>query len=296
MKTDFICVGAQKAATSWLHNVLSEHPAIVTSTPKELNFFTAHYDRGATWYESFFTELTHEQICGESSPTYFFSADAPVRAQQYNPDMRIIVVLRDPIARAFSNHLHEIRKGHIPSDTSFENGMASNPTYVAQSQYRANLERWLACFDRSQILVLLAEDIAIDPQTAYKAVCAHLDVRQDVKPDAIGERHHQSQANKSKWLQAILRWFGDHARAAGLGAVVKRIKSVRLVGKLLSLNISDLQTEVPQPLVQTRQELVTLFRDDVAFVAEFLERDGLPWQTWKDLQSQPKEEQSRAAE
>lgn len=295
-KTDFICIGAQKSATSWLHNVLSEHPDIVTSTPKELNFFTANYDRGAAWYESFFTTRVSGQVCGESSPTYFFSADAPVRAKHYNPDFRIIVVLRDPIARAFSNHLHEIRKQHIAPDTTFENAMARNPTYIAQSQYRANLERWLACFDRRQMLVLLAEDIANDPQRAYQAVCAHLDVGQDVQPDAIGERHHQSHANKSAKIQSVLRWCGDRARSAGMGHMVKRVKSLPVIAKMLSFNKRDLTTAVPRPLAQTRQELIAIFRDDVTFVADFLGRDSLPWQTWDDLQIQLKEDTHHAAQ
>ncbi len=280
MKVGFIGIGAQKSATSWLHHVLSRHPKIAASNPKELNYFTSNYDRGTLWYEQHFDQSTPDMICGECSPTYFFSLSAPHRARAYNADMKLVVVLRDPVARAFSNHLHEIRKGHIPESTSFEKALANNPAYVAQSRYHENLDRWLDCFDRSALLVLIAEDIAKTPEIAFGAVCRHLGVPSTPVPDGLYERRHESVAAQVKWIQRVLRKIGDTARALGLGTLVKTIKNTPPANMLLRLNKKDLRREIPAMEDKTRTELTELFREDVQFVATLLDRQSLPWPTW----------------
>jgi len=282
-KVGFIGIGAQKSATSWLHHVLSEHPQITASEPKELNYFTANYDRGDLWYENQFTPASEDNIRGECSPTYFFSKDAPLRAQRYNPDLRLIVILRDPVSRAFSNHLHELRKGHIAQETSFEAALAANHAYVEQSQYAENLTCWLDHFDRESLLVLLAEEIAADPGTTFRAVCRHLGVSADNRPAGLGERRHESVANKSDRLQSKIRMVGEAARSLGLGKFVEQIKKAPPVRGLLALNKRDLRKTVPPMEQATRQELTRLFRKDVAYVADILGRRELPWPTWQAL-------------
>ncbi|MEM8870833.1 MAG: sulfotransferase [Pseudomonadota bacterium] len=283
MTVDFIGIGAQKSATSWLHDMLSEHPGICASDPKELNFFTANYDRGRMWYERHFSQAANGQLCGECSPTYFFSGDAPIRAKAYNPGLKLIAVLRDPVARAFSNHLHEVRKTHIPADTSFEDGLAANPAYVAQSSYAANLERWSAGFDRSALLVLLAEDIKADPSTAYDAICAHLGIDRSVRPQGLSERRHESVANKSDAAQRFLKSGGDLARSVGLGNTVAAVKKAPGVSQILAMNKRDLRTEIAPMRDETRRRLIEGFRDDMKYVADFLGRDSLPWASWDSL-------------
>lgn len=278
-KVGFIGIGAQKSATSWLHHVLSEHPQIVGSEPKELNYFTANYDRGDKWYENQFADAPQEFIRGECSPTYFFSGDAAKRAHTYNPDLRLIVVLRDPVARAFSNHLHELRKGHIPEGTSFEEGLKDNRAYVAQSNYRANLERWLAHFNRESLLVLLAEEIAETPDVIFRSVCDHLGVPSDEIPDGLSERRHESVANKSEGLQRKLRAAGNMARSVGMDAAVKRVKQVTPIKGLLALNKRDLRKSVEPMLPETHDELAAGFAEDVDYVAGLMGRNALPWPT-----------------
>lgn len=276
-KVGFIGIGAQKSATSWLHHVLSEHPEIVGSDPKEVNYFTANYDRGDSWYENQFAAAPDNFIRGECSPTYFFSGDAVDRAYRYNPDFRLIVVLRDPVARAFSNHLHELRKGHIPEGTSFEEGLEANHAYIEQSQYRANLTRWLTRFNRENLLVLLAEDIAETPEVVFRSVCQHLGVSSDEVPEGLSERRHESVANRSDGLQRKLRAAGDMARSVGMDAAVKRVKQTQPIRGLLALNKRDLRKNVAPMLPETEQALDELFREDVSYVAELLGRKELPW-------------------
>lgn len=279
-RVGFLGIGAQKCATSWLHHVLSQHPQVRASEPKELNYFTANYDRGALWYESHFAGAAPGAICGEASPTYFFSADAPARAHAYNPAMRLIAVLRDPVARAFSNHLHEIRKGHIPADTSFEAALAANPAYVEQGRYRANLTRWIELFGREALLVLVAEELSADPAAGYAAVCAHLGLPVGAPPGDLHERQHESVASHFPALQRGLRAGGDAARRLGLGGLVRKAKTAPVIGGLIGLNRKDLRKAVPPMTGEARAMLAATFAPDVAFVRDLLGRPLPEWRHW----------------
>src|SRR5687767_9096163 len=136
----FIGLGGQKCASTWLHVVFRDHADAYVSTPKELDFFSSFYDRGFQWYEAHFAAAEGRRAIGEISPSYLPDHDAPARAHAYNANLRIIVALRDPVERAYSNHLHDIRLGHYSGrDLSFETGLANNPMYLEQSRYALHL-------------------------------------------------------------------------------------------------------------------------------------------------------------
>lgn len=276
IKVGFIGIGAQKSAPSWLHYVLSKHPEISDSDPKVLNYFTANYDRGEIWYENFYADRPEGSIRGEYSSTYFFSRSAPSRAFNYNPDLKLIVIWGDPVARSFSNHLHEIRKRRIPETCRFEDAMAANPAYVEQSRYEANLMRWMEYFDRNSLLILIAEEIRDNPLKAFIADCNHLGVSAETVPDGLFERRHKSVDSRNHNLKRFLRAGGDAARAIGLEQFIKKIKITPGIKTLLSLNDKDLRKENRPVLDSTWTSLTELFRDDAAFVEKLLDRTDLP--------------------
>ncbi len=281
-KVNFIGIGAQKAATTWLHNVLSEHTTVTTSACKELNFFTANFDRGYTWYENSFANNSDITIRGECSPNYFLSRDAAQRAWEYNQNLKIICILRDPIERAFSNHLHEIRKGHIEPATSFEAALSQNPAYVQQSQYKTNLEIWLKYFKRDAFLILFSEEIMVRPEEAYFAICSHLKISPEENLKSVWERHNESNTFKFIRFQGILRYFGDLMRSLGMPGLVRSLKQLPGLEKALTLNKQHLKDQVAPPTLETRNMLVSKFEQDLEFVAEITDREQLPWPTWRD--------------
>ncbi len=278
-KVDFIGIGAQKAASTWLHHVLFEHSSVSSSVTKELNFFTANYDRGYSWYENCFKEDLTGHLKGECSPSYFFSRDAVQRAWRYNPDLKLICILRDPIDRAFSNHLHEIRKGHIAANTSFEVALERNPAYLMQSQYKTNLENWLECFKKDAFLVLFSEDISTNPKKTYNLICRHLGIKPEENPISIFERHHENIAYRNQTFQRALRFSGDAMRLMGMQNLVSRAKRLPGLKMALSLNKQHLKNNVSPPDVDTIKMLAEYFRADIEFVARFSGRKVLPWPT-----------------
>lgn len=100
----FLIIGGQKCGTTALHSYLSLHPKISGSEPKELHFFNSdyNYNKGFLYYESKFSNLGDKTISFEASPSYLVNASAPQRIFNYNPRVRLIVLLRNPVERAFS--------------------------------------------------------------------------------------------------------------------------------------------------------------------------------------------------
>ena len=273
----FVGIGVQKCATSWLHDVLNGHPDIFTSDPKEIDFFTANYDRGYEWYRRHFDDGARATARGETSPSYFYNPGVPERAHAFDPDLRLIVIFRDPVRRAFSNHLHEVRAGHLTSSTRFEDGLANNPCYLEQGRYATHLRRWLDVFPRSSILPLVFEDLVADPEPAVREVYSFLGVAADAAFDRSRTSANESVAYRNARIQSILQRGGHGLRRAGLGAALERVKAVPVVRTAMDANKRDLRQEIPRPTAETQVRLYDELASEIADLARLLGRDALPW-------------------
>ena len=194
----FLILGAQKAGTTALYAYLRRHPDVTGPTWKEVSFFDRHYARGARWYRGNFP-IRRRTAVGEASPSYVFHPLAPQRVRALVPDARLVVLLRNPVDRAYSHYQHEVALGREP--LSFDEALAAeerrldgevermlaepryfsdawwNHTYRARGLYAEQLERWFAVFPREQLLVLTTDELATDTDAAYLRVLEHVGVR-----------------------------------------------------------------------------------------------------------------------
>ena len=195
LRPTFLVLGAQKSGTTSLHRYLAEHPAVLRASPKEVRYFSRVYDRGDGWYRAQFplrarrlsrrAQVGVWPAVGEASPQYLFHPLAPARVHAFDPGMKLIAVLRDPVDRAYSQYQMQLRWGFEPG--SFEDALdreeaeldaelakfqddppvystlVNRISYVARGRYAEQLERWLTFFPREQLLVLLSDDLADDP-------------------------------------------------------------------------------------------------------------------------------------
>lgn len=276
----FIGIGGQKCASSWIYRILEDHPQVAVSEPKELDFFSYYYDRGRQWYERHFTpDAAATRIAVEVSPSYLHHPDAPRRAQAYNPDMRIVVALRDPVARAWSNHLHEVRLGHFAGDDlTFEAGLRNNPMYLEQSLYAKHLSRWLAVFGRDRIHVAFQEDIERDPAGEAVRLYRFLGVDETHVAQFLDRRANESYVPRNALLERITRTLGRVGRALGLGALVKAVRYSPLVDRFIGRNRQHLREVVPPMREETRAELRAFFAEDEQALSTLLGVSPLPWQ------------------
>lgn len=276
-----IGIGAQKCASSWVHAAMGAHPEVGVSDPKELDYFSYYFDRGHRWYEGFFAGLVQPQRF-ESSPSYFYDPRSAERALAYDPALKILLMLRDPVERAYSNHLHEVIKGHIPA-IRFDEGMANNPTYLEQSLYHKHTAHWLSVFPRDQVLILLAEDVAADPQGCARRLYDFAGVAADFTSAVLAERRNESDRARLPALRKVLRTGGDWMRRNGLEEALARVKARGPVANLLRANSINMRHDVPAMDKDSRARLDAALSVDLHALAALLGRDDLPWPTWDRL-------------
>ncbi|MEM9048150.1 MAG: sulfotransferase domain-containing protein [Pseudomonadota bacterium] len=284
-KPTLIGLGAQKCASSWLHAALGAHPAIAVSAPKEIDYFSYFFDRGHLWYQRHFAAFGDSAVRAEVSPSYFHDPRSPARLRAYDPEMRLVVLLRDPVERAFSNHLHEVIKGHIPP-CPFEDGLANNPAYLEQGQYAAHLSGWMEAFAPAQFLVMIAEDIARDPVRAAMQLYRFAGVDPDGPALVLTERRNESDRPRSAALRRLLRAQGALLRRAGLEETLARIKRLPGVSHTLRANAVDLRREIPPMRAETRLRLSEVFAPQMVPLAQLIGRETLPWPTWRQAMGQ----------
>jgi hypothetical protein len=192
---EYVIVGGQRCGTTSLYQYLVEHPGVAAATTKEVHFFDLNYERGARWYRGHFptaaylrarsTRVGVRATTGEASPYYLFHPRAPYRLADMLPDVKLIVMLRDPVSRMISQYHHEVALGDevLPFDRAVEmeaerlageeERILAEPTYTsyahqhhsyfARGLYADQLERWFSVFPREQILIIESRRFFKDP-------------------------------------------------------------------------------------------------------------------------------------
>lgn len=288
MRINFIGIGAQKCASTWIHRVLSDHPDVIIYPGKEIDFFSVYYDRGYQWYERQLNDLGEAKAVGEVSTSYFADSDSPGRVFNYNPDMRIILSLRDPIERAYSNHLHEVRLQHITGENlTFEAGLENNPMYLLQSRYSIHLARWLNIFARSQILVLFQEEIRDDPVRQSRRLFQFLGISENHHSEFLQKKVNVSQRSKYPRVNKFLQRAGRAGRALGANRLVECIKKNNWVHQFRQNNEVDLRQIIPSIHPSTKKRLQEILADDVSELSRQLGGENLPWPIWESIKGNP---------
>src|SRR4051794_21786219 len=133
---DFLYIGTSKAGSTWLFNVLARHPEIFLASNKGLYYFDAHFDRGADWYLDHFRG-SDGLVRGEVSHSYLSSPEAPPRIAALAPGVRLLVCLREPVDRAFSDYL-DLRKNQ-QFDGPFAVALERYPRLLDRGRYASHL-------------------------------------------------------------------------------------------------------------------------------------------------------------
>lgn len=277
-KPSFIGLGVQKCASTWIHRILEDHPQVAVSSPKELDFFSYHYHFGFAWYESHFSEAL---ATGENSPSYFCDSRAAERVYRYHPDMKIIVCLRDPIARIISHHAHEVRLGHVDARLTFTEALENNPMYIDQSMYAKYLDIWLSTFPENQVLILLQEDIQKQPSMVARDVYQFLGVDPDYQSVFLERKANPSQQAKSDLFEAGLKKTAKFLRLLGLDSMVKNIKSVPWIRAIRQSNMQNIHENLPRMTESEIQHLDAVFRDDIRDLQKMTNLDLCAWPTYQ---------------
>lgn len=203
-KIHFLCIGAQKAGTTWLHEMLSHHTDIaLPSEKKEIHFWDWNREKGLGWYKKQFQiSQQSSKIFGEINPCYAVLSERDIsEIHTLFPDIKIIFIARDITDRTLSAiamewHQKLLRlspgqfiqdhrtssatteddkvKEHSKVDDEYVISRMHHLTHVSRSDYTACLRNWLKFFSKDQLLIVNYADIAANPDYVLAAVCKHI--------------------------------------------------------------------------------------------------------------------------
>ena len=213
MLPSFLLIGAMKSGTTTLYWYLREHPDVFMATPKEPNFFNDHWHRGVGWYERLFAAAGAAQARGEASVRYTSYPDnpeCPCRIASVLPDVRLLYVVRDPIARMRSHYQHEVAA--LREWLPVERALRENPIYLDVSRYATQLERYLDRFPREQLLVVRAEELFVNPSLVLPRVYRFVGVDPSFQPADPARRDNET-AQRFQLPVVVRRGIGLAVRA-----------------------------------------------------------------------------------
>ncbi|MDG4767503.1 sulfotransferase domain-containing protein [Solwaraspora sp. WMMD406] len=246
---DFLIIGTKRGGTTSLWNYLVQHPLVPRLFPawntKATHYFEEHWSRGEAWYRSHFpTQRQRDALAvrhggpvraGEAAPLYMFHPLAPGRVHDLMPSVRLIVLLRDPVERAYSHWKERRTEGKEP--LSFPEALAreeertagerdrliadpdffSEPydwyTYRARGRYVDHLRPWLERFDRSQFLFLTSEEFYRDTRSAYRRTLGFLDLPEYDLPSFSVYNDRRSAPMDGDLRAELTDYFRPHSEA-----------------------------------------------------------------------------------
>lgn len=195
----FLIIGAQKSGTTAFYGLLRQHPQIVNK-PGEVHFFDFNFHKGEKWYKAQFPKWEHsDAIRGDKSPYYLFHPLVPQRAYSLLPHAKLIILLRNPIDRAYSHYWMNFRAKR--ETLSFEDAIHAEPerlagsvkeiirtgitqtspnhlnfSYLSRGIYVDQLKNWMNYYNQDQILVISFDDFLQNPEEQIKKTLKFLEL------------------------------------------------------------------------------------------------------------------------
>ena len=239
---NFLIIGAQKCGTTSLYQTLSQHQSVKPAYVKEVRYFNNFYDKSINWYRAHYPSYLsiyrnkklygRDCMTGEGEPSYLPNPIVPQRVFDLIPDAKLIVMLRNPVDRAYSHYNHRLQRGR--EKLSFEgvvkldkeklkNGWGNLETrdykslgtlhysYLPRGIYVDQLKVWMSVFPKEQFLVIKAEDYFADTRTIFNKVLAFLNL-----PESDLITFHKSNTGKYKkkmsapMRQDLIDYFYPH--------------------------------------------------------------------------------------
>jgi hypothetical protein len=238
---------------------------------KEIRFFDRHFEQGTEWYETFFcttAEAEAFRAIGEISPQYLYCDDCPERISVTLPEVKLLVMLRHPVDRAYSTYGFTVQRANYRG--SFAEFVESRPSVLDRGFYSRYLQRYLDRFGRARILPLIFEEAVADPETARGTLAAFLELDATrFPPDAGSSRVNRSSAPSLGAVSGLAVKAGRRMRRWGLEPAVdvaRRLGIQRVLSKgkpLPPLDV-ELRTEFARPYGDEFDELEGLLGIDLA--------------------------------
>ena len=309
---NFFIVGAAKAGTTSLYHYLAQHPAVYMSPVKEPNYFSSDIDQGAireevkarikmlnvdeyikgdmnkTMHRAFITSFDqylalfrfakNEKAIGEASASYLFSKTAATNIFQYNLNAKIIMVLRQPVERAYSHYLMDQRMAL--TNHSFEDALTeekkhpvrnwgATSLYLELGLYYEQVKRYLDLFPPHQILIILNEELRHSTEATMKKVYTFLNINSNFKV-SLEQDFNTAAIPRNPFVAKLITINTFRVK------IRRALKHSFLKGIIKNLLFT--KPEKGEMLSETNDQLHEFYRDDIKSLEQLIDKDLSTWQ------------------
>jgi hypothetical protein len=238
---DFLFIGGNRCGTTTLYRNLCDHPCVAPSVRSEVLFFDLKFANGLLWYKTHFPTFVYKNLTklhrrhfltGEGTTYYIFHPRAPQRIRETLPKAKLIVLMRNPVDRAYSQYHQKIRRGR--EILSFEDAIEAEPrrlegerekmladknyvsihhrdhSYLARGVYVDQLRHWMTLFPKEQMLILRSEDLRVRPAELFKQTLKFLELP-GWEPQAYNDHNFASyQPMDPRTRKRLVEYFKPH--------------------------------------------------------------------------------------
>lgn len=277
---DFVCVGAQKAGTSSLDELLRKY-SVGVGLPKikETKFFLSEqfdeYDNGIEfYYQKYFSKKN--AINGEIDPEYLYFSECAKNLYDVNPKLKVIIIVRDPISRAISHFDMNLQRGY--EKNTFEKAIEiesirikqgfyenNNFSYLARGRYKNQIERFVEFFGDENILLIQFEDFVCNQGKYLKSIAEFLNIQ--LKKNIIELKSNEGKDNKSLLIRDLL--FSDNIFRKVASKIVKNKFLKIKIGHFINKINSKPQNSKTCISAGLEKELHLYFKEDIDFLRDF---------------------------
>lgn len=296
---NFFIVGAARAGTTSLYSYLSKVPGVYVSPVKEPHFFTSRvgphskhflYLPEKERYLKLFSKADKEMAIGEASTSYLYDEKAASRIQELIPHAKIIIMLRDPITRAFSQYLMDIRYG-MESHTSFyeaiiddwnqsNKGWWFTHLYVELGQYFEQVQRYITAFGIKQLKIVIFEDFVRNTKLEVDSIIKFLGLEQEILEDAVKVSYNSFYSSRYSVPRHKYSWklMEDIGKIRNKNLIIYNISKVVPVS--VQERIADMlftkNSPRPELTVEAKAFLHHIYDEDAKNLEKLLNR-SIPW-------------------
>jgi len=203
-KVNFFVAGSSKSGTTWLYKCLQAHPNVFVPEKDALHFFNLNYHKGTNWYHQWFRGSEEFPIICDPTPSYIRDAAAAQRIHDYNPDAKLVFLLRNPYDRLFSHYWHQKRKARIHFEIKDILGYNEVGNYdlfeiwVRPSLYYEQLKHYVEHFDQEQLVFFKFEHLQNNPEDLLKQLFEFLNIKPKIDGLPVTQKFNTAQKRQTR--------------------------------------------------------------------------------------------------
>lgn len=285
---DFVYVGAPRSGSTWLAAGLTEHPELWVPHQKEIHFFNDRlvyafehkYWRGLDFYRSYFKHAPASAKLGELSPFYYYDANAAYRIYKHFPQVRILVLLRNPVDLIYSLYLL-LRRRERRSKT-FEEEIKRNSYLLDLGFYHRLLTPYFDWFPSENIFVGIFEEFFADESESLKSVYSFLEVDETFKPSILGLRVNQAtekQPGVTSHVRGRIMEVMNNEYVLPVKHIIDKFRVNRIKQHVQAASAKNKEhgRRIFGPSEALRRELQEMYQPDISRLEKLLKRNLDCW-------------------